>query len=149
MSSSNQISQKNHIKLLPAPIQCHQTSKIIIKKIVEREIRHSHPSCRNLKMRGIGLPSCGTGVTEPTSTKPKPIPSKPSTASAFLSKPAERPIGFENFLPQTSNPKIGGSGLFSLGTEPRAAAETASVWATSASKTLRHYHDITSALLRY
>lgn len=38
------------------------------------------------------LASCGTGVTKPTSTKPKPIPSKPSTAFAFLSKPAERLI---------------------------------------------------------
>ena len=92
-----------------------------------REDAHSYPSRGNLKMRGFGLPSCGTGVTEPTSTKPKPKASNPSTASAFLSKPAARPMGLENFLPQTSSPIFDGSGLFSLGTQPRAAAETASL----------------------
>ena len=95
---------------------------------------HSYPSRGNLKIRGFGLPSCGTGVTEPTSTKPKPKASNPSTASAFLSKPAARPMGLENFLPQTSSPIFDGSGLFSLGTQPRAAAETASLWATSGSR---------------
>lgn len=88
---------------------------------------HYYPSLRSLKMRGFGLPSCGAGVTEPTSTKPKPIANRPSIASAFLSKPAARPMGFENFLPQTSILKFVGSGRFSLGTQPREAAETANV----------------------
>nr|GLL42422.1 hypothetical protein WN51_01485 [Ipomoea trifida] len=78
------------------------------------------------------------GVTEPTSTNPKPNPSKPSTASAFLSKPAARPKGFENLLPQTSRPNIVGSGLFSLGTHPREAAETANLWATSGSRSAKN-----------
>lgn len=98
----------------------------------------SHPSSRNLNMRGFGFPSWGTGVTDPISTKPKPNPSNPSTASAFLSKPAARPIGLVNFFPQTSIPIIGWSGLFSTGTHPRAAAETANLWANSASRNAKN-----------
>ena len=37
------------------------------------------------KMRGFGLPGCGSGVTVPTSAKPKPSPSSASGTSAFLS----------------------------------------------------------------
>lgn len=96
--------------------------------------KQSYASFGNLNIRGFGLPSCGTGVTDPTSTKPNPNPSKPSTASAFLSKPADRPTGLENLLPHTSISNIVGSGLFSTGTHPRAAAVTASRWATSGSR---------------
>ena len=64
----------------------------------------------NLKIRDFGFP----GVTEPTSIKLKPKPSNPSTASTFLSKPAARPTGLENSLPQTPSPRIDWSGLFSL-----------------------------------
>ena len=36
----------------------------------------------------------------PTSTKPKPQRASPSTASAFLSRPAARPMGFFSTLPK-------------------------------------------------
>jgi len=49
------------------------------------------------KTRGRALPSCGSGVTEPTSTKPNPSFSIPSTASPCLSKPAAKPIGLPKF----------------------------------------------------
>lgn len=52
------------------------------------------------KTRGLGFPSWGFGVMVPTSTKPKPILYKPSTASPFLSKPAAIPMGFLNFNPK-------------------------------------------------
>lgn len=46
--------------------------------------------------RGLGLPGCGCGVTEPISTKPKPAPLSPVTASACLSKPAAIPTGLDS-----------------------------------------------------
>ena len=49
------------------------------------------------KTRGRALPSCGSGVTDPTSTKPKPSFSIPSTASPCLSNPAAKPIGLRKF----------------------------------------------------
>ena len=42
-------------------------------------------------MRGRGLPACGSGVTVPISTKPKPRPSSASGTSACLSKPGAIP----------------------------------------------------------
>ena len=41
------------------------------------------------------------GVTVPNSKKPKPKSNKPEIASAFLSNPAARPIGFSKYLPKT------------------------------------------------
>ena len=52
-------------------------------------------------IRGLGLPGCGWGVMDPTSTNPNPRLSILSTASPFLSNPAANPIGFSNCLPQT------------------------------------------------
>ena len=40
----------------------------------------------------LGLPGCASGVTVPTSTKPKPIAPKASMQRPFLSSPAARPI---------------------------------------------------------
>ena len=51
--------------------------------------------------RGLAFPSCANGVTVPTSMKPKPMAPKPSIASAFLSAPAAKPIGFLNSIPMT------------------------------------------------
>ena len=41
--------------------------------------------------RGCGLPGCGSPVTVPTSTCPKPSAARASMPTAFLSKPAARP----------------------------------------------------------
>lgn len=46
--------------------------------------------------RGFSLPGCGSGVTDPISTNPKPELLRPSTASPCLSKPAAIPSGFCN-----------------------------------------------------
>ena len=43
------------------------------------------PESFNRKIRGFGLPACGSGVIVPTSTKPKPRRSAASGTSAFLS----------------------------------------------------------------
>lgn len=58
-------------------------------------------SSDNLKILGFGFPSCGNGVTVPTSKNPMPVRNKPEGASAFLSNPAAIPIGFENSRPNT------------------------------------------------
>ncbi len=58
-------------------------------------------SSGNLNTLGLSLPSCGSGVTDPTSTNPKPIFNNPSTASPCLSKPAAMPTGFLNVRPQS------------------------------------------------
>lgn len=50
---------------------------------------------------GLTFPSCGSGVMEPTSTKPNPIFNIPSTHSACLSNPAAKPIGDSKSLPKT------------------------------------------------
>jgi hypothetical protein len=50
-------------------------------------------------MRGLGLPSCGRGVTVPISTKPKPSANRASMWSPFLSMPAASPTGFGNSSP--------------------------------------------------
>jgi len=44
--------------------------------------------------------TCGSGVTLPTSTIPKPKSKRPSIAIACLSNPAAKPIGLESFLPK-------------------------------------------------
>ena len=64
-------------------------------------------SSNKRKARGFGLPNCGLGVNEPTSTNPHPSARIGSNASAFLSKPAARPIGFEKLIPKTSCSSIG------------------------------------------
>ncbi len=97
---------------------------------------HAYPSSCKRNTRGLGFPSWGTGVTDPTSTKPKPNPNNPSTASAFLSKPAASPTGFANERPQTSSSRTSGSGRVSRGTSPCAAAQIASLWASSGSNSL-------------
>src|SRR3569623_2374432 len=51
--------------------------------------------------RGLGLPGCGNGVTEPTSAKPKPSPSNASGTSPSLSKPTAMPSGFGKSIPAT------------------------------------------------
>lgn len=55
----------------------------------------------SLNILGFSLPGCGSGVTDPISTNPKPISFRPRTAFPSLSKPAAIPIGFENSLPKT------------------------------------------------
>lgn len=50
----------------------------------------------NRNTRGFSLPGCGSGVTDPISTNPKPALLKPSTASPCLSKPAAIPSGFDS-----------------------------------------------------
>jgi 2,4-dienoyl-CoA reductase (NADPH2) len=52
--------------------------------------------------RGVGLPGCASGVTVPTSTKPKPIAPRPSMQRAFLSRPAARPTRLGNFNPAST-----------------------------------------------
>ena len=52
----------------------------------------SAPASGMRKMRGLGLPGCASGVTVPTSTKPKPIAPKASMQRPFLSSPAARPM---------------------------------------------------------
>jgi hypothetical protein len=42
------------------------------------------------------------GFVAPISTKPKPMASMPSMHSAFLSKPAARPIGLRKLCPHTA-----------------------------------------------
>lgn len=59
-----------------------------------REINDS--SSTNLKIRGEGFPDWLSGVTVPTSRKPKPKSANSSKASAFLSNPADSPIRFLN-----------------------------------------------------
>lgn len=58
-------------------------------------------SSSSRKTLGLGFPSWGSGVTVPTSTKPKPTLYSPSTASPCLSKPAARPSGLRNRRPRT------------------------------------------------
>lgn len=53
-------------------------------------------SAINRKTRGFSLPGCGSGVTDPISTNPKPALLNPLTASPCLSKPAAIPSGFAN-----------------------------------------------------
>ena len=63
----------------------------------KRLITASSASRRN--SRGRGLPGCGSGVTVPTSTKPKPTRSSASGTSACLSKPAASPTGLGKVSP--------------------------------------------------
>ena len=49
--------------------------------------------------RGRALPGCGTAVTVPTSTNPKPSAANASAARAFLSNPAARPSGLGKSQP--------------------------------------------------
>ena len=65
------------------------------------------PSSPNLNRRGRALPSCGRGVSVPTSTKPKPSLSIAPGTSAFLSKPAASPSGLGNFSPRISTARRG------------------------------------------
>lgn len=51
----------------------------------------THPNSGRRNARGLGLPGCGSGVMDPTSTKPNPSPSSGSTTSASLSNPAATP----------------------------------------------------------
>jgi hypothetical protein len=48
----------------------------------------------NLNKRGFSLPACGSGVTVPTSAKPKFRSAISFRYIPFLSKPAARPNGF-------------------------------------------------------
>ena len=50
-------------------------------------------------MRGFGLPGCASGVTVPTSMKPKPSAASPSMQRPFLSSPAARPTRFGKVRP--------------------------------------------------
>ena len=53
-------------------------------------------------MRGLGLPGWPTGVTVPTSMKPKPIAPRPSMQRPFLSSPAARPTRLGKRSPATT-----------------------------------------------
>ena len=57
------------------------------------------PSSVSRNTRGRGLPACGRGVTPPASMKEKPRRMRPSSAVAFLSKPAARPSGCARSMP--------------------------------------------------
>ena len=57
-------------------------------------------SSRRRKTRGLAFPGCGKGVTEPISTKSKPIRRNPATASPFLSNPAAMPSGEASSWPK-------------------------------------------------
>ena len=59
------------------------------------------------KIRGLGLPDCGSGVTVPASAKPKPSESNASGTSAFLSYPAAKPSGLGKSIPATRTFKRG------------------------------------------
>ena len=65
--------------------------------------------------RGRALPSCGRGVSVPTSTKPKPSLSIAPGTSAFLSNPAARPSGFGTFSPRAATASRGLRGLAAAG----------------------------------
>ena len=54
------------------------------------------------KTLGASFPACPYGVTVPTSVNPKPDKIISFGTSAFLSKPAARPIGLLNIKPNTS-----------------------------------------------
>ena len=56
------------------------------------------------------LPSCGRGVSVPTSTKPKPSFSIAPGTSAFLSNPAASPSGLGNRNPRISTASRGSAG---------------------------------------
>src|ERR1700730_2251440 len=51
---------------------------------------------------GFSLPGWGRGVTVPISTKPNPRQFNSLRYLAFLSKPAPRPTGLQNFRSQIS-----------------------------------------------
>ena len=50
----------------------------------------------------LGFPICPFGVTVPISIKPNPKLDSSLKRSAFLSKPAARPTGLGNLIPNTS-----------------------------------------------
>ena len=87
---------------------------------------------------GLEFPSCGRGVTVPTSAAAKPSVCRWPSVSAFLSNPAARHIGWRSLpmpgrslvcsLPETSS---GVSGLFGLGTTPFCSAQMATLCAAS------------------
>ena len=83
--------------------------------------------------RGRGLPGCGSGVTVPTSVKPKPSESAASTASPFLSKPAARPIGLGKSRPNAFTARRGSSD-FGAPSGSRASAPIAIPCAVSGSR---------------
>ena len=59
------------------------------------------------KSRGCGLPACGSAVTVPTSTKPKPSAPSALNRRASLSKPAASPTGFRKRIPQRRTSSAG------------------------------------------
>src|SRR5690606_9118231 len=85
------------------------------------------------KRRGFGLPGCGRGVTLPTSTRPKPSRSSGPTASAFLSKPAARPIGLAKRRPHSRTARLGSSIAAARGTRPALSRRSTRPWARSGS----------------
>ena len=56
-------------------------------------------SSNNLNNRFLGFPSCGFGVTVPISIKPNPKLENSLINFAFLSRPAARPTGLGNLIP--------------------------------------------------
>ena len=59
------------------------------------------------KMRLPGLPSCGLGVTVPSSMDPNPMPARAGKAKPSLSNPAARPTGFWNWVPSALTGRAG------------------------------------------
>ena len=83
------------------------------------------------KQRGWGLPGWGRGVTVPTSTEPKPSASRPSMASAFLSKPAAMPTGLGKSSPHSRWASTGSHLPPIGGVRPVASSRMVTVWASS------------------
>ncbi len=69
------------------------------------------PSAGRRNIRGRGLPSCGSAVTPPTSTCPKPSEPNTSGTSAFLSNPAATPTGLSNEQPNASGESLVSDGV--------------------------------------
>ena len=74
----------------------------VVAFVVEAEpVDHRRVVAQAERCAASDCPDCGSGVTVPTSAKPKPSPSSASGTSAFLSKPAAMPSGLGKSIPQT------------------------------------------------
>ncbi len=72
--------------------------------------------------RGRGLPGCGSPVTVPTSTCPKPSAASASMPTAFLSNPAARPSADGKVRPMAFTGRVAGPGYIRVSAARRADA---------------------------